>query len=87
MMIMGDAHGKFESDDDGNAVAALTMPNFWWMALDLSTVDMMNMMNTLRGEWTWKGRQMRTRSNTSNKHKGRCYLYLHFHDPKYHEMS
>jgi hypothetical protein len=53
----GDACGKYECDDDGNAAAAAaTLPHFWWRALDVSMEDIANAMDTLRGECTWKGR-------------------------------
>ena len=46
----GDARGKFESDYDGNEAAML--PDFWWRALDVSTEDITNVRDTLRGECT-----------------------------------
>ncbi len=53
----GGSRGKYESDDDGNAAAAAaTLPHFRWRALDVSTEDIANAMDTLRGECTWKGR-------------------------------
>ncbi len=53
-----DACGKFESDDDRNRnlVAAMTtLPKFWWRALDVSTENITNVMNTLLGGAAWKG--------------------------------
>ncbi len=35
--------------------AAATLLKFWWRALDVSTEVIANMINTLRGECTWKG--------------------------------
>ena len=46
----GDARGKFQSDDDRNEAAML--PDFWWRALDVSTEDITNVRDTLRGECT-----------------------------------
>lgn len=51
----GDARGKFESDDDGNAVVAETLTNIWWMALDagrLPTKDITNSLDALGGDYT-----------------------------------
>ena len=45
-----DARGKFESDDDANAAAAL--PAYWWRALDVSTEDIAKARDALRGECT-----------------------------------
>ncbi len=52
----GDACRNYESDDDRNAAAAAaTLPHFWWRALDVSTENIANAMDTLREECTWKG--------------------------------
>ena len=45
-----DARGKFESDDDANAAAAL--PAYWWRALDVSTEDIAKARDALREECT-----------------------------------
>jgi hypothetical protein len=51
------ARGKFESDDDGNArvAAALTLLDFWWRALEVSTEAIANAMDALLGVHAWKG--------------------------------
>jgi hypothetical protein len=51
-----DACRKFKSDNDGNVVAAAaTLPDFWWRALDVSTKDIANVIDTLLGVCAWKG--------------------------------
>ena len=70
----GDACGQFESVDDGNVVA--TLPDFCWRALDVSTEDIVNARDKLRGECSSKGLQIRVERDTSKNHTDHHYFFI-----------
>jgi hypothetical protein len=49
--------GKFKSDNDWNAAAAMMemLPDFRWRVLDVSTEDIVSTMDALLGVCAWKG--------------------------------
>ena len=75
----GNVCGKFESVDNGNAVA--TLPGFCWRALDVSTEDIVNARDKLRGQCTWKGLKICKERDTSKSAQVTTILSLHLHDP------